>query len=223
MLEFSCDDKKITLFEGEPHSPLIYINAYSDCAHTLYALLKAQSTKSFSLAVINNLQWNAELSPWPHPALYKGESAFLGHADNYLDFLTHKLIPKSESFLQKPPSERYLAGYSLAGLFALYTLFKSPLFTKVASISGSLWYAGFIDYAKSHAVVNTKKSVYLSLGDREKDCKQRLLREVEACTLAFAQLLEEKHIHAIFEKNAGTHFQDQLERTVKALVWLLEN
>lgn len=37
-----------------------------------------------------------------------------------------------------------IAGYSLAGLFALYALYKTDVFTRVASMSGSLWFPGIM-------------------------------------------------------------------------------
>ena len=37
-----------------------------------------------------------------------------------------------------------IAGYSLAGLFALYALYKTDAFTRVASMSGSLWFPGIM-------------------------------------------------------------------------------
>ena len=43
-----------------------------------------------------------------------------------------------------------IAGYSLAGLFALWAAWNSGYFRRVASVSGSLWYPGFTDYIRNN-------------------------------------------------------------------------
>ena len=40
-----------------------------------------------------------------------------------------------------------IAGDSMAGLFAVYALYRTQVFSRVASASGSLWYPGLLEYA----------------------------------------------------------------------------
>lgn len=55
---------------------------------------------------------------------YKPEQA--GGAENFLEFIKKELIPYIETNYRTIPGERTINGYSLGGLFCLYTLFTSP-------------------------------------------------------------------------------------------------
>ena len=58
----------------------------------------------------------------------------------------------------------YISGYSLAGLFSLYSLHELDLDGAI-SVSGSLWQEGWLEYLKNHPIKN--KRIYLSLGSKE--------------------------------------------------------
>jgi hypothetical protein len=49
-----------------------------------------------------------------------------GGAENFLNFLKSELIPYIDNNYRTAAGERTISGYSLAGLFALYTLFTEP-------------------------------------------------------------------------------------------------
>jgi predicted alpha/beta superfamily hydrolase len=81
--------------------------------------------------------------------------------------LLKQIIPQAESSLPQPPSWRGVAGYSLSGLFALWALWQTDVFERAASASGSLWFPGFIDYARERTMTATPDAAYLSLGKKE--------------------------------------------------------
>lgn len=64
------------------------------------------------------------------------------------------------------PVQRILCGYSLAGLFALWSGFHTQTFSGVCSVSGSLWFDGFSEWMQAHMADFKPGAVYLSLGDR---------------------------------------------------------
>ncbi len=174
----------------------------------------------FSLAAVEELDWNRDLSPWPAPALRKGEEAFSGGADAFLEILAGKILPAVREALGAAPAGAYLAGYSLAGLFALYALYRTDAFDGAVSASGSLWYPGFSEFAARHAFVKKPRRVYLSLGDREKRSAHPLLRRVEDETRRFEQLLRERGVETVLEMNAGGHFQDAGARLARGIRWI---
>lgn len=164
--------------------------------------------------------WNRDLSPWPaRKAFAKGED-FSGGADGFLKTLTEEQIPKIEADLPDPVSRRFLAGYSLAGLFSLYAATKTGLFNGVASVSGSLWFDGFCDYLREHPTQPEVRRVYLSVGEREKNAREPRMKTVEDCTLRIEALLKDRGLETVFERNPGGHFTEPEQRLARGIRWL---
>ena len=81
--------------------------------------------------------------------------------------------------LPQPPAWRGVAGYSLAGLFALWALWQTDVFERAASASGSLWFPSFIDYARERTMTLRPTPPILSLGKKEtKTPNQPMMRHV---------------------------------------------
>lgn len=90
---------------------------------------------------------NKEYTPWKSKNPFNKE-VFYGNADEYIDYLVGEVKPKVNS-LYKTKIEReynYILGYSLGGLVALYTMYKTNEFMKAACISSSLWYENWHDF-----------------------------------------------------------------------------
>ena len=64
-----------------------------------------------------------------------------------------------------------LAGYSLAGLFALYAAHKAKAFSRFVAASPSAWFPRFVDFAKTTPFATKPQHIYLSLGDAEAKTK----------------------------------------------------
>ena len=91
----------------------------------------------------------------------------------FLEELTQTLIPSLERQLHGTPAWYRIAGYSIAGLFAIYRLYQTTMFSRAASVSGSLWYDGFPEYCRSHSPAGNVTDVYFSLGSKERRAKIR--------------------------------------------------
>ena len=120
-----------------------------------------------------------------------------------------------------------IAGYSLAGLFALWAAWNSGYFRRVASVSGSLWYPGFTDYIRDNAPKSGcgektgLEKAYFSLGDRESRTRHPLMSRVDACTAEVVERVRSYGIETTFEWNPGNHFDHPDLRMARALAWLL--
>ena len=144
---FNTDNKKITVYPAlAENRPVIYLTTYNDDGGKIYAEVQKGGCPDFTLVTVSGLNWEAELSPWAAGNLFKYSEMFTGGADIYLQFLTQQVLPQAETGLNGI-LWRGLAGYSLAGLFTVYALYKTDLFSRAASMSGSLWYPGFKDFA----------------------------------------------------------------------------
>lgn len=173
-----------------------------------------------NLLVVDPGDWNDSLSPWPAPACFRGGGAFGGHADRFLQALTEAILPAAERALGLAPTRRALCGYSLAGLFALYALYRTDRFTHIASASGSLWYDGFLDFLRTNAPRVPAARVRLSLGDREEFTQNPRLAAVGTATRETEQILRFQHLDVALTMNPGNHFFEpdaRLSRLIKAL------
>src|SRR5690606_37784044 len=133
------------------------------------------------------VDWNEQMSPWYAKKVFSSDKDFAGKADEYIKMLSNEMIPEIESKLGFIPIERGIAGYSLAGLFSLYSLYKTDLFQFSASISGSLWFDGFINDIKSNEMKSKVNKIYLSLGDEENSSKNHRIKQVEELTVAASE------------------------------------
>lgn len=176
----------------------------------------AQLLPEVRICQISGMDWNRDLSPWPAPRVFSKGEDFAGQGDRFLAWLNGQLPAIRQA---ADGQNLYLAGYSLAGLFTLYAGTKIPGFAGLASVSGSLWYPGFAEYLETHTLLTGK--VYLSLGDREKNTKNPVMRQVEDQTIAVQRLVQ-GYAQCHFETNPGNHFQDPPGRLARGIRWLLK-
>lgn len=127
-------------------------------------LLAAQTTRSFLHVAFPVEAWNVDLSPWDAPPVF-GREAFGHGAADTLDWLRSRLMPEVRAkYAISPDAPVILGGYSLAGLFSLWSAAQVDAFAGVAAVSPSVWFPGWRAYADQHAL--RSRVVYLSLGDR---------------------------------------------------------
>ncbi|MGP1508028.1 MAG: alpha/beta hydrolase [Sphaerochaeta sp.] len=217
-------DVKLSV-SGSANAPLVILNAFGDEGFKTYEKLASMTKKPYSLAVISDLDWDCDMSPWEAPSAMKGQS-FPGGADAYLNALEKRILPeiltRIDSHIDSEPVYKAIAGYSLAGLFALYSLYRTDVFSRVASVSASMWYPGFIEFAKRNKMIRKPDRVYLSLGDGEAKTRHPLLSKVQENTESYYEYLKENGIECFYEINQGNHFKDAELRTSKGICRILE-
>ncbi len=218
---FNTDNKKITLYPAlAENKPVIYLTTYNDDGGEVYDELQKQGCPDFTLVTISGLNWEAELSPWAAGGLFKYSEMFTGGADAYLQFLTQQVLPHAEAGLNGI-LWRGLAGYSLAGLFTVYAMYKTDLFSRAASMSGSLWYPGFKDFALKNTLRIAPQHLYFSLGDKEARARNQYLKTVQQCTEELAAHYRSLGINTCYELNPGGHYRDIISRSGAGIKWLL--
>lgn len=97
-------------------------------------------------------------------------------AENFLSFLEEELIPHIDSNYRTVPDDRTINGYSIGGLFGLYSLFTKPeIFSRYILGSPSLsWddYSIFKYEENSPGKISDKKiNIFISVGSEEPDEK----------------------------------------------------
>ena len=214
----------VHFYPADAGAPIVYLPVFDEAeeAEIVAAIMRA-APRPVHLAVLTDVRWEEELTPWAMSALFKNEPDYEGGADRFLKELTEEIVPHIESdVLEMPPIWRGLAGCSLAGLFALYAMYRTDAFTHVAAMSGSIWFQGFRDYAVSHPLSAAPRALYMSLGDREAKTKNAHMKYVEEYTRALFAHYRAQKINVVFEMNAGGHFKEIPQRIAKGIAWLLD-
>ena len=188
----------------------------------LHEGLKGLSEKyEVSIVVIEDVNWNDDLTPWPAKGVFKKAKPFGGQAAAFLNKLTNEIIPETERSMGIENAERTLLGVSLSGLFGVWSAFNTDIFSNIISISGSLWYDGFVAWMKEQMPSPQLEKVCLLLGEKEKNAREKRMATVEERTQAAANILKEKNQSSvIFELVEGTHFSPimpRLERAFEAI------
>ena len=228
--------------------------AFSDeSGRRLYDRLRKHHGRHFVFCELFVEDWDEMLTPW---ASDDAERRFTGRGPQLLAELENRIVPELSGLLirQKDGSGQeqgagqeqgqakgqghtkesgrdkgqgvYLVGYSLAGLFSLWSVYESDLFQGCASCSGSLWYPGWTEYAKEHCV-GPDKRIYLSLGKKEEQAGSPVMRTVGEATRMQERCLSEQLTSdiggkVILEWNDGGHFSDPETRLYKGIQWLLK-
>ena len=180
--------------------------------------IAAKASIPFALAAFEISDWERDLMPWSDPAVSKCTDADC-RADETLRYLVQGLLPWLNSHLGDAPV--VLGGYSLAGLFSLWAARETNAFTGVAAASPSVWIKGWPDYAGRHPM--QARQVFLSLGEREEQARNRAIARVgerirDEHALLQRQLDEE---NCTLEWNPGGHFADCACRLARAFIWNL--
>ncbi|MBC5731950.1 alpha/beta hydrolase [Pseudoflavonifractor sp. NSJ-25] len=222
MYTFSVQSKTISLFPSlKTNTPIIYLNTFSAEGQKLYEAAQAIGCTPFTLVAISNLDWNHDMAPWDSPPAFRNAEPCTGGADDYLRLLTEEIIPTAEKEIGGVPCWRGIAGYSLAGLFALYAIYQTDLFSRVGSISGSLWFPGMKEYIVSHEPKCRPECMYFSLGDKESKTRNPVLRSVRQNTEEIQSFYQSKGIDTVFQLNPGNHYDHAVQRTAASIAWLL--
>ncbi len=174
--------------------------------------------KSFCLTAVKVQSWNNDLSPWAAPAVF-GDEGFGGGASDTLAFLTEEWIPQLKGASRSEKRKLYIGGYSLAGLFALWAVYQTDLFSGAAAASPSVWFPSFTEYMRNHPI--RTDAVYLSLGDKEEKTKNPVMSRVGDAIREGYAILQAAGCDSVLEWNAGNHFKEPDLRTAKAFAWLL--
>jgi len=218
--EVKSSEVKSSEVKLSPH--LLILHCFSEEEEAVVKLLQGQEYFSFPLLCINNLNWQKDMCPWDSPALIKNEKDFIGGADEYLFLLEKEIIPRAVEILGEEPTYYALAGYSLAGLFALYAGYQSSLFSRIASVSGSLWYPDFVSFAKEKKMLSKAERLYLSLGTEEAKTKHSVLSTIESKTRELVEHYQSSGYCVIFKLNPGNHFCEVEQRIEKGIRWIME-
>ncbi len=176
------------------------------------AEIRRRTEIPFRLTAVKVESWNRDLSPWPAPAVFGNEDFGDGAA---------ALLREILSLCADEGKRYFIGGYSMAGLFALWSAFQTEVFSGAAAASPSMWFPGLMEYLRGSAC--GCGAVYLSLGNREEKTANPVMRTVGDRIREGYELLRVRGVRCTLEWNSGGHFKEPDLRTAKAFAWVLEN
>lgn len=224
MTSFTIGQKTIQVFPSTaPDCPVIYLNTYEPEGEAVRRALDSLGCPDFTLVAISGLDWNHDMAPWEIPPISKNDTPCTSGADGYLQQLLDQILPQAERQILGTPPWRGIAGYSLGGLFAVYALSRTEVFSRAASMSGSLWFPGIREYLFSHPLKAKPRRLYFSLGSKEAKTRNPYLKTVQQNTQEIYRYYLSQGIDTVFELNPGNHFVHAPERTAAGIRWILED
>lgn len=181
------------------------------------AYIEEHCPHAFTLVAIHIPRWFEQLAPWTAPPIF-GKTPFGDGAAATLDDIHLICASVLHEIGAAPSMSIILGGYSLAGLFALWTGYQYA-FDAVVAASASVWFPKWQTFASEHHPLTT--CYYLSIGDTEAKSKNQTLSTVDDCLHRYLELLEAQKVDHHFEYNQGNHFQENGVRTAKGFVWAM--
>jgi len=221
---FTVIDKmviKVYRAEGD-NLPVIYSNDYSESGSEVLEACGKLGCRPFHLVTVSGACWDQSMSPWPSEPVVTKNDHFTGKGPEYLSWFLETVVPYAQEQLGADHPVSYISGYSMAGLFALWSMYETDVFSGCVCVSGSLWFPGFEEFALRSDMKRMPESMYLSLGDRESKVKNPALQKTEGVFRTLNEHYKESGIHSIFELNPGNHFKDMPLRVAKGYQWILQ-
>ena len=154
--------------------------------------------------------------------LLRGKGNFGDGATRTLEFIKNELIPALSEYTNTENKEiKYiLGGYSLAGLFSLWSGYQTDIFEGIAAVSPSVWYKKWIEYVETEKTLSEK--IYLSLGDTEEKTKHQILSKIGDNIRKQHEILENSgNVKTVLEWNEGNHFKNPDIRAAKGFLWVM--
>ena len=209
------EDYVMGYFEyGDDNAPIVLLQPVGehdpDVTEREISVIREHTAENFRLIAFRIRDWNKELSPWKSPAVF-GKDDFGDGAAETLEEIMNLCEDRTKTY--------YIGGYSLAGLFALWTAYQTDLFHGVAAASHSVWFPGFTEYMKEHDI--RSRHVYLSLGDKEEKARNPVMATVGDRIRTAHELLVKRQVDCVLEWNEGNHFKDTDLRTARAFIWVI--
>ena len=163
--------------------------------------------------------WEKDLTPWgtQEPFFDDKETG----AKDTLIRITDEIIGDISSHRQSGAPRYYLAGYSLAGLFALWASYQTDIFDGIAAVSPSVWYPGWMEYIEKKEC--RSHNIYLSIGSKEHKTRNQMMAHVRSNITKMHESFLENDYNSFLEINEGNHFKEPHIRMAKGIRWLMEN
>lgn len=240
MKTFVIDERKVNVLCEGSGGPLFMLGVFAgeeEYVGDIFRIVREMVPgRPFTLAAYETRDWDMDFSPWKSGNAAEGIDgieagpgdtaarlgSFGGGGPVTLKWLSEALNGDLRRFVDT--GGVFICGYSLSGLFSLWSVYASNLFDGCACCSGSLWYEGWIEFASSHKL-QKPGIVYLSLGGKEEKSPNPVMATIGGATRSQDKILDQDAnvIRHTLVMNPGGHFASTDKRVAKGIAWLIEN
>ena len=166
-----------------------------------------------------------EYTPWPAPSLAPKFDDFGGQGREYIEFVVNgiKLYIDKNYNTKYDKKNTWIMGYSLGGLISVYSLYVTNVFGKIASVCGSFWYKGMVNWITENNMLNEDFQLYIHYGRKEGQDKKTLQQNAVICTESIIEIFKDElgYIEDIdVSSDDGGHHQYMEQRYINAIYWL---
>lgn len=218
---------------GEKYYPVVYVHdgemvikLLDDIVSPVESTLEGPDYEEHIIVGVMSIQRLDEYTPWPGPAIEERFRPFGGKGGEYLEFLVRKLKPHIDAKYRTRPGvqDTHMMGVSLGGLISIFAIYLHDSFGKVASISGSMWYRGWLEFMRKNIPQNPGVQIMLSCGSAEGKGKPNPLRHTVLFTRMAHKMLESQLSHTSIPLiwDDGNHHDYRAERLRRGLLWICE-
>ena len=83
-----------------------------------------------------------------------------------------------------------------------------------------MWFDNFENFVRKNNISSNVEKIYFSLGNKEKQTNNPILKKVEEKTIEIEKMISSKGVSTTLQFNNGNHFTNPEERFAKAIKWL---
>ena len=176
-----------------------------------------------TVAIVSNIDWDNDLSPWPAPGQQPGSPDFGGQAPEFARTLLGHVVPGIRKATgTADDAELTLVGISMSGLFGMWLWAQRPEVANLVSISGSFWYDGFTDWLDAYPIERRGGKVCMTLGSKEKNSPVKAFRCVAERTARVLARLQAAGVDAKYYQVPGGHYDPSMPRIDMCLAEMLK-
>jgi len=219
------DNKECYIYRSSNKSKAVFVHGYhpynKNDDKLWNKLCENKYDNDCSLISYKVDDWNNDFSPCYAENPLDNEP-FYGNGNTTLSWLENSCIKYIEEYFDKDVKIIPI-GYSLSGLFALWSLYKTDRFSGAICCSGSLWFDNWIEFIKTNSL-STDRIVYLSLGGKESKSENRTISQIEIRTNETYSILKDnlEKDNVILKINKGGHFADSSNRLFLGIQWMID-
>ncbi len=220
---YEIDGRTISITTGRsPKAPLVLLIGNSESCINMDASISKTFKGDFALAVVICRDMKSDTIPWDATDPLDSSIKYRSSADSLIKSITERVIPTVEGDNGLEPEYRVLAGYSFGGLFAMYALFRTGIFSRVACVSSAFWYPGIEIFEDTAMMDRIPDKAYFSLKKSATVGGNPISIRAEVNTASIARACHNAGTETRLDLSGAEHYYDPLVRIGKGIAWVLE-